>query len=234
MIFSLHSAEIIISVITFFIAYLITKTAAGYMRAFTAKQLGDDTAERAGFLSLNPMVHMDPFGVIALFLLGIGWGRHVPINYQNIRGKASLALAYFSNVLTYILIAIVSLTTLVKLFGMKVIYLTRSMLFADIVSLNAFLKTFPLFSSTRIASGVVLVALMYLSILFAIIHFIIQGIELCVVLYFPNDYRLSRGGLLNLLLTIMLFVLLIDPLRRSLINLVVFLGYILAQLLGVS
>ncbi len=46
---------------------------------------GDDTAMRSGRLSLNPLAHLDPVGTLALFIIGFGWAKPVPINYANIR-----------------------------------------------------------------------------------------------------------------------------------------------------
>ena len=52
-----------------------------------ANLLGDDTAKRAGRLTLNPIPHVDPFGSIFLPILGalthipvIGWAKPVPVN----------------------------------------------------------------------------------------------------------------------------------------------------------
>ncbi|MHC4059989.1 MAG: site-2 protease family protein [Planctomycetota bacterium] len=51
--------------------------------AITAKWLGDDTAERMGRVSLNPLRHLSPLGTLALFILGFGWGRPVVVNVNN-------------------------------------------------------------------------------------------------------------------------------------------------------
>jgi Zn-dependent protease len=50
--------------------------------AWSAWKLGDDTAERAGRLTLNPLPHIDLFGTILLPLLSapIGWAKPVPVN----------------------------------------------------------------------------------------------------------------------------------------------------------
>lgn len=81
-----------------------------------AKRLGDDTAEMAGRLTLNPIPHIDPFGSIILPILlrlfglpGIAWARPVPYNphklYKDYRyGPLKVALA---GPLSNILIAIV-------------------------------------------------------------------------------------------------------------------------------
>jgi Zn-dependent protease len=56
--------------------------------AYVAKLLGDDTAESMGRLTLNPLAHLDPMGTIAMLLIGVGWGKPVPVNpnrFQNPR-----------------------------------------------------------------------------------------------------------------------------------------------------
>ena len=59
--------------------------------------LGDDTAKRAGRLSLNPLKHIDIFGLIMLAVAHFGWAKPVPINMRRFRnpklGMAVSALA---------------------------------------------------------------------------------------------------------------------------------------------
>ena len=45
---------------------------------------GDDTAKQSGRLSLNPMLHLDLVGTIALFIVGFGWAKPVPVNYNKL------------------------------------------------------------------------------------------------------------------------------------------------------
>ncbi len=58
-----------------------------YAHAWSAARLGDDTAARAGRLTLNPLAHIDPIGTVLLPLLGIpfGWARPVPIDPTRFR-----------------------------------------------------------------------------------------------------------------------------------------------------
>ena len=60
---------------------------------YVAHLLGDDTAKRAGRLSLNPIRHIDPFGTLVLPILMMlfspvmfGWAKPVPVNFRNLRG----------------------------------------------------------------------------------------------------------------------------------------------------
>ncbi len=59
---------------------------------FVANAFGDDTAKRAGRLSLNPIVHVDPVGTLIvpalLSLAGagvFGWAKPVPVNASRLR-----------------------------------------------------------------------------------------------------------------------------------------------------
>lgn len=51
-----------------------------FAHAWTAFQLGDDTAARQGRLTLDPRSHIDPIGAIMLLVVGFGWARPVPID----------------------------------------------------------------------------------------------------------------------------------------------------------
>jgi Zn-dependent protease len=60
--------------------------------AWSASQLGDDTAKRLGRVSLNPIVHVDPIGTLLLPLIAmvsnapiIGWAKPTPVNVRNLR-----------------------------------------------------------------------------------------------------------------------------------------------------
>lgn len=52
--------------------------------------LGDDTAKRDGRLSLNPLDHIDPIGLLFMIIFRFGWAKAVPINpsYYKIANEA--------------------------------------------------------------------------------------------------------------------------------------------------
>ena len=59
--------------------------------------LGDDTAKRDGRLSINPLDHIDPVGLLFMIVFRFGWAKAVPINpryYKNRkRGTIIVSLA---------------------------------------------------------------------------------------------------------------------------------------------
>jgi Zn-dependent protease len=67
-----------------------------WAHAWTAYQLGDDTAALQGRMTLNPLAHIDPIGTISLFLGFLGWGKPVPVNPYRLRGNMRLSHALVS------------------------------------------------------------------------------------------------------------------------------------------
>lgn len=54
-----------------------------YGHAWSARRFGDDTAERQGRLTLNPLAHIDPIGLLMIVIIGFGWARPVPTDSRN-------------------------------------------------------------------------------------------------------------------------------------------------------
>lgn len=62
--------------------------------AWSAKLYGDDTAEKQGRLTLNPIAHIDPMGLLMIVIVGFGWARPVPTDPRNFTSFwASLVVA---------------------------------------------------------------------------------------------------------------------------------------------
>jgi Zn-dependent protease len=52
---------------------------------YVADRLGDNTARLMGRLTLNPLKHLDIIGTLMVFIIGIGWAKPVPVNFNNLR-----------------------------------------------------------------------------------------------------------------------------------------------------
>ncbi len=92
------------------VALLFIFTFHNFIKALTAVKLGDETPKRMGFLTFNPLVHIDLFGTVLvplLFLLTgskflIGWPRYVPINYSAFKnGTRDILILTAISILTY-------------------------------------------------------------------------------------------------------------------------------------
>ena len=77
-----------VSPLVFFISLfflLISLAVHEFAHAWTADRLGDPTARAQGRLTLNPLVHVDPMGLLFILFWGFGWGRPVPYDPFNLK-----------------------------------------------------------------------------------------------------------------------------------------------------
>lgn len=99
----------------FALAFILGTTLHEFMHAYSAHLLGDDTAKQQGRVSLNPVVHFDPFGFIMGLLLALGvgflaWGRPVPVNPSNLKwGRRGMAIVAVAGPLSNLAFALVLL-----------------------------------------------------------------------------------------------------------------------------
>ena len=84
--------ELLVQFLLFLPMMLVSLTVHEVAHGWIAYRDGDPTAKSLGRLSLNPLVHIDPFGTILLPILLIlagavplGWARPVPVNFLNLR-----------------------------------------------------------------------------------------------------------------------------------------------------
>lgn len=88
-----------------------------YAHAKAADVMGDFTPRMTGRLTLNPMAHIDPIGLIMLLVVRFGWAKPVMINARNFRnwrqGELLVALA---GPVANLLVAFISLLTMAVLF----------------------------------------------------------------------------------------------------------------------
>lgn len=74
--------------------------------ALVSSWLGDDTAKRAGRLSLNPIRHFDPLGALCMLLGGVGWAKPVGIDSRNYKDpKLGMAISAAAGPLSNLLLA---------------------------------------------------------------------------------------------------------------------------------
>ncbi len=81
-----------------------------FAHAYVAHLMGDDTAKRAGRLTLDPISHINPLGFMMLLIGGFGWAKPVPINENNFRNrKLGVFLVSIAGVTMNIIIATLTL-----------------------------------------------------------------------------------------------------------------------------
>jgi Zn-dependent protease len=62
---------------------LFSLTVHEYSHGRVALMLGDNTAQRLGRLSFNPIRHLDIMGVLFFYFVGFGWAKPVPVDGRN-------------------------------------------------------------------------------------------------------------------------------------------------------
>lgn len=76
------------SPLLFFIVFpglLIAITVHEFAHAWAADQLGDPTPRVQGRLKLDPRVHLDPIGTLAILFTSFGWGKPVQFDPYNLK-----------------------------------------------------------------------------------------------------------------------------------------------------
>lgn len=91
------------------VVVIVSITIHEFSHAWAAHLQGDDTAEKAGRLTLNPLAHMQPVAILMLVFLGIAWGS-TPVNESRFRYPWSAALVSMAGPFANLLIMIFSVT----------------------------------------------------------------------------------------------------------------------------
>jgi Zn-dependent protease len=90
-------------------ALLAAMTIHEYSHARAAVAMGDPTPRFLGRLTLNPIAHIDPIGLLLLFFAGFGWAKPVPINSRNFReGRKGMFIVSFAGIGANIVLAFFS------------------------------------------------------------------------------------------------------------------------------
>ena len=98
--------NMLLSIVPALICITLHELAHGY----TAYRLGDNTAKNAGRLTLDPIRHIDPFGLLMMVVARFGWAKPVPVNMYNFKNpKRGMAITALAGPFMNVIIAIVSL-----------------------------------------------------------------------------------------------------------------------------
>ncbi len=68
--------------------FLLAITFHEFAHGYVALRFGDPTARDAGRLTMNPLRHLDPIGVLAFFIVKIGWAKPVPVDAARLKNPA--------------------------------------------------------------------------------------------------------------------------------------------------
>ena len=97
-----------VAVLMGFVVGIVLHEAA---HAYSAYLLGDDTAYRAGRVTLNPASHLDVLGSLMLLIAGFGWGKPTPVVPSKLRGGVlgPVAVAFAGPASNLLIVAVCAL-----------------------------------------------------------------------------------------------------------------------------
>jgi len=98
----------ILSILLGLVPSLLCITLHELSHGLVAYKLGDDTAKRAGRLTLNPIKHLDPMGLLMMLVFHVGWAKPVPVNMFKFKNpKRGMAITALAGPVSNLVIAVV-------------------------------------------------------------------------------------------------------------------------------
>jgi Zn-dependent protease len=136
--------------------------------AWAAWKLGDDTAEKLGRLTLNPLAHLDPIGTVLLPLLGVpfGWAKPVPVQphrfTRRVTMRTGMMLTAIAGPVSNLVLAAVSIVLLAMLIRFRpgtvetqqaLFTLLRTMIFLNVILATFNAIPIPPLDGSRVADA---------------------------------------------------------------------------------
>ncbi len=170
-----------------------------------AKALGDDTAQLAGRLTLNPMAHLNLYGALFMFFFGFGWAEPVPVNpvrFNNQRRRQGyMALVAFAGPLSNLIMAVLAMFVYRAglCFQMNYAFYTSfTFVMLRVVILNIGLAVFNLLPIMPLDGSRILNWIMPDKIMYKIEHFMSRINPIVYIVIFYVFINLLSGPLWNL------------------------------------
>ncbi len=202
----MSATSIVISIIVLLFSAILHEIAHGSV----AEYFGDDTARRMGRITLNPIVHIDPYFTILVPLLLVisgspvifGAAKPVPVNYANLRNyRWGVFWVSAAGILTNLAIAFI-FTIPLKFFAVSS---TVHDLFVLIAEINIFLAVVNMIPIPPIDGSKVLAALLGERTIDALMRIEMRGwvgvLPFMILIYF----LFSSGGFERVMLPIASF-----------------------------
>ena len=232
---NISTIEFIVNVISFFIACLLVVPITGAFRSWVAEKMGDDTSTLLGYQTLNPFTHLSLIGVFLLLFTSCVWGKHVPVNYFNIRGPFAIPkriAALFSDAFLNIIIALIFLTILIAWFDPFIIKIVQVMIFSKNISHLHLTYYYPSYSSLSISIGFIMAATVALSTWLAVLKFLFNSFVVGIQFFFKEpDAMPDNDSLMFFVLPIIGMIFFYGPLLFIVTNSISYAGYAIAYFL---
>ena len=96
------------------VAVILALTVHEFSHSLAAYKLGDRTSRYDKRLTLNPIHHIDPIGMVLIILVGFGWAKPVMVNPYNLRKpKRDMAIISFAGPLSNLIFGFITILAIV-------------------------------------------------------------------------------------------------------------------------
>lgn len=210
-------------IIIAFLSYIITVTFTGWFESFVAKQMGDDTPEELGFLSLNPLDHFNVFGFAAVLwnlfyghLLPFGiipaWGRYIPLLPETMHGKNLKLRAFIEFIGRSMgnLIILIAVTCISAAYGLFNIHTYESV---KVMTTNP--------SSFVASMWNLLLFIYYQNLMLFVFHFILGVFKYVMHFYVPRFQELSMQKIIMGCIILSLGIFIFQPVLTGFVYIII-------------
>lgn len=231
----IDSATFIVQQITFLFAYAISVSVVGAFTAWLTDKMGDPTGRNHGFMTFNPGVHVNLFGMFCIVWAKIGFGNRVPIDPTYIRNPyrtLKVAIAYYSEVLASLVLAFIGLVALLILFGPSVVPMIKTLLLcADDISHMQLAQMCPTFSSARITAIYIILAIAYLNVVLAAVNLLLNSFYLYLETRSQSRHDYAQNYYKFFIIPFILVLFLSNPIRFVVAELLSQVAYLLSHVM---
>ena len=174
-----------------------------------AYRLGDDTAKRAGRLTLNPLKHVDIPGLVMMAIFRFGWAKPVPVDMRNFKHpKRDMALTALAGPVSNVLLAYAAavllgfVVFLSDRFGSNVLFTVLVQFFIYVEIISAGLAVFNVFPIPPLDGSKVLFALLSDRAYLKLMRYERYGMGLLMLLLVTGLIDAPLSAMRNWLLTL--------------------------------
>jgi len=184
----LEMIESISTFISVVLVYVVVTTCSGYFRAWIAHKVGDDTPAALGFLTLDPLQHLDIFGALFFNLIGFGWGKTCPLNGLVLLHKkypwARIALANYADVIALFILSFLMLIVQIYIVGLSGLPLiVQGLVSLRSASPNVFFIWWPALSTWAGTVGHIAMLISRLATVLGSIYFLLRSFEVAELVF---------------------------------------------------
>lgn len=201
--------DVLWNVLVTVLSSLLCITVHESCHGLAAWALGDRTAKDMGRITLNPLKHVDIFGLLMMATVGFGWAKAVPINMRNFKNpKRGMAISALAGPVSNILLAMLatmgySVSYFYYQYNYSEVWYYVSMFFLNTALLSVGLAVFNLFPIPPLDGSKVLFSFMPPKWYYKLMRYERYGMILLMVLLLGNvlDTPLEwmRGQVIDLL-----------------------------------